>query len=80
MNRLKHHWDNLRASFWFLPALIVVFSALLAFGLIETDYSAGQDLMDDWPRLFGASAGGRPRGAGDHRRVHDDGGGGSRSR
>jgi uncharacterized membrane protein len=58
MNRLKHHWDNLRASFWFLPALIVVFSALLAFGLIETDYSAGQDLMDDWPRLFGASAAG----------------------
>jgi uncharacterized membrane protein len=30
MNKLKHLWGNLRASFWFLPALIVVSGTLPA--------------------------------------------------
>ncbi len=58
MNRLKHLCNNLRTSFWFVPALIVAFSAVLALGLIELDSSGSQDWMKDWPRLFGASASG----------------------
>ncbi len=58
MNHLDRLWSNLRASFWFLPALIVAFSTGLALGLIEVDSSGSQDWMDDWPRLFGASAAG----------------------
>jgi uncharacterized membrane protein len=58
MNKLKQLWSNWRASFWFLPSLIVASSAILAFGLIELDSSGNQDWMDDWPRLFGAGAAG----------------------
>lgn len=58
MNILKQLWSNLRASFWFLPSLIVAFSTALAVGLIEVDSSGSQDWMADWPRLFGAGAAG----------------------
>jgi uncharacterized membrane protein len=58
MNKLKHLWSNLRASFWFLPSLIVAFNAVLAVGLIEVDASGRWAWMDDWPRLFGAGAAG----------------------
>jgi uncharacterized membrane protein len=58
MNKLKHLWGNLRASFWFLPSLIVAFSTVLAVGLIEADSSGSRDWMAGWPRLFGAGAAG----------------------
>ena len=58
MNRLKHLWGDLRASFWFVPSLIVTFSTVLAVGLIEADSSGSRDWMADWPRLFGAGAAG----------------------
>ena len=58
MNKLKHLWSNLRASFLFLPSLIVAFSTVLAVGLIEVDSSGRRDWMADWPRLFGADAAG----------------------
>lgn len=58
MIRLKQLWCNVLASFWFLPALIVAFSAVLAGALIEVDSSGSRDWMDDWPRLFGAGAAG----------------------
>ena len=56
MNKLIHLWSNLRASFWFLPALIVAFSMVLALVLIEVDSSGSWAWMDEWPRLFGANA------------------------
>jgi uncharacterized membrane protein len=56
MNKLKHLWSKLRASFWFVPSLIVAFSTVLAVALIEVDSSGSRDWMDDWPRLFGAGA------------------------
>jgi uncharacterized membrane protein len=58
MNKLKQLWSNLRSSFWFLPSLIVAGSIALAFALIQVDTSSGQQWMDRWPRLFGASAAG----------------------
>lgn len=58
MNKLKHLWGNLRASFWFLPSLIVGCSMVLAVGLIEVDSSGNRDWMAGWPRLFGAGPAG----------------------
>lgn len=58
MTKLKHLWSRLRASFWFLPTLIVGFSIVLALGLVEMDSIGSRDWMDDWPRLFGTSAAG----------------------
>lgn len=58
MNKLKHLWSILFASFWFVPAWIVASSMVLALALIEVDSSRSRDWMDDWPRLFGASAAG----------------------
>jgi uncharacterized membrane protein len=58
MSILLQIWSKLRESFWFLPSVIVAFSIMLALGLIEVDSSGSWDWMDDWPRLFGASASG----------------------
>lgn len=57
MNRLRSGWEDLRASLWFVPALIVVLAVLLAIGLIELDpFTSRQHLTERWPRLFGAGA------------------------
>lgn len=58
MNHLTHLWTKLRASFWFVPTLIVAFSVALALGFIEVDSSGSWEWMDKWPRLFGANAAG----------------------
>lgn len=58
MNKLTQLWSKLRESFWFLPALIVAGSIVLALGLIDLDASGSQDWMTEWPRLFGAEAAG----------------------
>jgi uncharacterized membrane protein len=58
MNAITRLWSNLRASFWFLPSLIVAFSMVLAVGLIEVDSSGSQEWTADWPHLFGANAAG----------------------
>lgn len=56
MNKLKQSWSNLRASFWFVPSLIIAVSIVLAVVLIETDATASMPWMARWPRLFGAGA------------------------
>ena len=56
MNQLKLLWSTLRESFWFIPALIVAFSMVLALGMIEVDTSGSWEWIDDWPRIFGANA------------------------
>jgi hypothetical protein len=37
MNRLNKFWSDLRASFWFVPSMIVAFCATLAVALVEAD-------------------------------------------
>lgn len=37
IQRLRHRWQELRASFWFLPAVIVLGAVALATGLIAVD-------------------------------------------
>ena len=58
MNKLKRFWSNLRASFWFVPSLIVAVSIALAVALIEVDSTGSEQWLARWPRLFGAGAAG----------------------
>jgi uncharacterized membrane protein len=44
------------ASLWFVPALLVLASTLLAIGLVYLDDLYSLDLQERWPRLFGAGA------------------------
>lgn len=56
MAKLKSLLRNLRASLWFVPALIVACAIALAAGLIELDTHINRELLIKWPRLFGAGA------------------------
>ncbi len=58
MNKLKHLLGELRASFWFLPSLIVVGSIVFAVALIETDSICNDRWLAQCPHLFGAGADG----------------------
>lgn len=56
MLRLRTFWIELRSSLWFLPSLIVFGCAVAAMGFIEIDYYLSQELLNKFPRLFGAGA------------------------
>lgn len=56
MTKLKSLLRNLRASLWFVPALIVACAIAIAAGLIELDTHINRELLIKWPRLFGAGA------------------------
>ena len=57
MSRLHTHWDDLRSSLWFIPALLVAGAVVLAVGLIEVEaFGNHGQLAERWPRLFGAGA------------------------
>lgn len=56
--RLRQKWQNIRSSFWFLPAVLVLFAIILAMALIEAGGYVGDDAMRRWPRVFGAGASG----------------------
>jgi uncharacterized membrane protein len=58
LNKLKQLWGNLRASFWFLPTLILAASVILAAGLIDADATGSNHWAAQWPRVFGAGAAG----------------------
>lgn len=54
--RLVQLWVNVRSSVWFLPALIVLGAIGLAVGLIAAEPLVADDLLERWPRFFGAGA------------------------
>ncbi len=56
MNKFKQLWSNLRSNFWFMPSLIVLASIALAVALIQADSTGTDRWLNQWPRLFGASA------------------------
>ena len=57
--KLRHWWQETRASFWFVPAVIVLGAVGLASGLIALDaYVVDVHFDKKWPLLFGAGAGG----------------------
>ena len=59
---MKVHFANilwrLRASFWFIPAVMVIGSAAVAVAMTELDSHISRDLLVQWPRLFGAGTDG----------------------
>lgn len=57
-SRLPLFAERLKASFWFVPALVVVVSMALGMVLVEVDSRQGMDLGGWSPRLFGAGAAG----------------------
>ncbi|MDP3619237.1 MAG: DUF2254 domain-containing protein [Ramlibacter sp.] len=58
MSRLSISWQAVRASFWFVPGLVVLASMAAALALVEFDGWKTQELAEWSPRLFGASANG----------------------
>ena len=56
MLKLREIYSNLRASFWFVPLLIVIVDSVLAVALIEADSVGSDRWLAQWPRLFGAGA------------------------
>ncbi|RUO22257.1 DUF2254 domain-containing protein [Aliidiomarina iranensis] len=55
LNRMYHVWLDVRASFWFLPSIIVLTSVVLAFSLIELEELTAAQFFENWPRAFGSS-------------------------
>ena len=58
MNKIKEILINLRASLWFVPGLMILFSIALALALIEVDSNVKYKWLIDYPRLFGLGADG----------------------
>ncbi|SDX06250.1 DUF2254 domain-containing protein [Nitrosomonas communis] len=56
MKRPQQLWIYLRSSFWFLPALIVAASIVLAAGAINVESAIESETLARWPRLFGSGA------------------------
>jgi uncharacterized membrane protein len=56
MLTLRHLWQEMRASFWFVPALIVVGAVFLASVLIGLDANVEMGFVKNRPILFGAGA------------------------
>lgn len=56
--KLRHQWQDMRASFWFVPAVIVVGAVGLAAGLIAIDSTFELPVVKRWPLMFGAGADG----------------------
>ncbi|MGV3484522.1 MAG: DUF2254 domain-containing protein [Planctomycetaceae bacterium] len=56
--RLRHWWQQTRASFWFVPAMIVLGAVGLASALIALDVNIEARFDKKWPLFFGAGADG----------------------
>ena len=55
---LHHWWQEIRSSFWFAPAVIVLASVGLAVLLIVVDKTIDLPVVEQWPLLFGAGTDG----------------------
>jgi uncharacterized membrane protein len=58
MTKLRHYWQQIRSSFWFIPAAIVMGAAVLATVLIAVDATVDLNVVERWPLFFGAGAAG----------------------
>jgi uncharacterized membrane protein len=58
ITKLRHEWQEMRSSFWFIPALIVLDAVVLATLLITVDATVDLQVVERWPLLFGAGAAG----------------------
>jgi uncharacterized membrane protein len=55
---IRHQWQEMRSSFWFVPTAIVVGAVALAAFLIQVDAATDFDFVERWPLFFGAGADG----------------------
>jgi uncharacterized membrane protein len=55
---LRHWWQEMRSSFWFLPAVIVIGAVILATVFIQIDATVDLHFVERWPLFFGAGAAG----------------------
>jgi uncharacterized membrane protein len=55
---MRHRWQEIRSSFWFVPTAIVVGAVVLAASLIQVDAATDFDFVERWPLFFGAGADG----------------------
>lgn len=58
ITKLRHYWQEMRSSFWFMPAVCVVVAVGLAIILIAVDASVELRVDKRWPLIFGAGAAG----------------------
>ena len=58
MSRLRVLWQNVNASLWFVPTLMVAGAIGLAFGLVVVDTHIAHTWLPDYPLLFGAGTDG----------------------
>lgn len=55
MDRFFRLWYRVRATFWFLPTVIVCTAVIIAFVAIEADARyVVSGALESWPRIFGA--------------------------
>jgi uncharacterized membrane protein len=58
ITKLRQWWLDMRSSFWFVPAVIVLSAVGLATALIAIDTMLDLPVVKQWPLLFGAGADG----------------------
>jgi uncharacterized membrane protein len=58
ITKLRHGWQEMRSSFWFVPAVIVLGAVGLATGLVVLDATVDLHVDKKWPLVFGAGAAG----------------------
>ena len=58
MYKLTRAWNDMRASFWCMPFIILALAIALAFSLTYLDESGVEQWLEHYPRLFGTSAAG----------------------
>lgn len=58
LSKLRHYWEQIRASFWLVPTVIVLGAVGLATGLIALAVGSDVDFEKQWPLLFGTGAAG----------------------
>jgi len=58
MNKLRRLWQDLNASLWFVPSLMVAGAILLAYLLVNIDLRIGREWVSNYPLLVGAGADG----------------------
>nr|WP_305907083.1 DUF2254 family protein [Methylomarinum sp. Ch1-1]MDP4519805.1 DUF2254 family protein [Methylomarinum sp. Ch1-1] len=56
--KLYHWWQQIRSSFWFVPAVLVLDAVALAIVLITADTLVDPQIVKRWPLFFGAGAAG----------------------
>jgi uncharacterized membrane protein len=58
ITKLHYWWHEIRSSFWFVPAVIVLGAVGLATTLIAIDVTVELPFVDKWPLLFGSGTAG----------------------